>query len=336
MSQDNLSSWKEIATYLKCDESTARRWEQKNGLPIHRIGNRGGSVYAFSREIDAWLRNHGDPNTAQLEVRAEQRQDSNGIAAPDAFAASNVPAYFSPLRVARSVKRALVVAISAVVLTVTLWKILRGEQNRQNQSSLASSSESLKGTTNASPSPVGFPHDNVWSTDPVPEDIAGQLKMLVKNSQIWEMLTLYATPWNCDARDIQQYWLPGSSAFLNVAESASRLNERSRHYGFGARLLDFEYRYVRISQNGLSAEVGTREHWWLPVYQRGTIVADRNPDQGPYEIDYLLSRKDGRWYLSATTTPYSQWKPRMISCQNWPNDGRSDMAKVATSQNPSK
>src|SRR5205807_10547696 len=55
MSQDKLSSWKEIAAYLKHDESTVRRWERRNGLPIRRIGNKGGSVYAYPNEIDIWL-----------------------------------------------------------------------------------------------------------------------------------------------------------------------------------------------------------------------------------------------------------------------------------------
>lgn len=52
-----LSSWKEIAAYLHCDESTARRWERKARLPVYRVGgSRGSSVYAYTEEIDAWLR----------------------------------------------------------------------------------------------------------------------------------------------------------------------------------------------------------------------------------------------------------------------------------------
>jgi hypothetical protein len=52
-----LNSWKEIAAYLKCDESTARRWERKCQLPVYRIGrSRGSSVYAYPEEVDTWLR----------------------------------------------------------------------------------------------------------------------------------------------------------------------------------------------------------------------------------------------------------------------------------------
>lgn len=57
MSGEKLNSWKEIASYLKCDESTARRWERESGLPVHRVGgSKGRSVYAYIEEIDAWLR----------------------------------------------------------------------------------------------------------------------------------------------------------------------------------------------------------------------------------------------------------------------------------------
>jgi hypothetical protein len=56
-SGQKLSSWKEIAAYLHCDESTARRWERKARLPVYRVGGtRGSSVYAYTGEIEAWLR----------------------------------------------------------------------------------------------------------------------------------------------------------------------------------------------------------------------------------------------------------------------------------------
>src|SRR5437879_3794880 len=49
-----LDSWKEIASYLKRDESTVRRWE-KEGLPVHRHAHkRKATVYAHKSEIDVW------------------------------------------------------------------------------------------------------------------------------------------------------------------------------------------------------------------------------------------------------------------------------------------
>ena len=50
-----LDSWKAIASYLNRDLATARRWEKGLGLPVHRVGGVGRSVFAYSTEIDAWL-----------------------------------------------------------------------------------------------------------------------------------------------------------------------------------------------------------------------------------------------------------------------------------------
>ena len=50
-----LESWKEIAAYLGRDVTTVRRWEKREGLPVHRLQHsRLGSVYAYTAELDAW------------------------------------------------------------------------------------------------------------------------------------------------------------------------------------------------------------------------------------------------------------------------------------------
>jgi TolB-like protein/Flp pilus assembly protein TadD len=55
-----LDSWKEIATHLNHSSRTVRRWEQEEGLPVHRhLHRKKGTVYAFSIEVDAWLRGRG-------------------------------------------------------------------------------------------------------------------------------------------------------------------------------------------------------------------------------------------------------------------------------------
>jgi len=56
---DRLDSWKEIAAYLRRDESTVRRWE-KAGLPVHRHRNNVRAVvFAYKAELDAWWHNGG-------------------------------------------------------------------------------------------------------------------------------------------------------------------------------------------------------------------------------------------------------------------------------------
>jgi Tol biopolymer transport system component len=50
-----LESWKGIAAYLQKDVTTVRRWEKKEGLPVHRHSHESrSSVYAYTREIDSW------------------------------------------------------------------------------------------------------------------------------------------------------------------------------------------------------------------------------------------------------------------------------------------
>ena len=50
---DLLSSWKEIAQYLKCGERTCRRWEKQHDLPVHRVDERSKTtIYAFKNELD--------------------------------------------------------------------------------------------------------------------------------------------------------------------------------------------------------------------------------------------------------------------------------------------
>jgi Tol biopolymer transport system component len=50
-----LDAWKGIANYLGRDVTTVRRWEKREGLPVHRhLHEKLGSVYAFTDEIDDW------------------------------------------------------------------------------------------------------------------------------------------------------------------------------------------------------------------------------------------------------------------------------------------
>jgi len=57
-----LESWKEIAAYLGRDVTTVRRWEKREGLPVHRLHHsKLGSVYAYTAELDAWVRGRNLP-----------------------------------------------------------------------------------------------------------------------------------------------------------------------------------------------------------------------------------------------------------------------------------
>src|SRR5882724_7731675 len=67
-----LESWKEIAAYLGRDITTVRRWEKREGLPVHRLHHsRLGSVYAYTTELDAWRRERA-PGPATRDLAATQ------------------------------------------------------------------------------------------------------------------------------------------------------------------------------------------------------------------------------------------------------------------------
>ena len=59
-----LNSWKEIASYLDRDPRTVQLWEKYEGLPVHRLTHRArASVYAFTNELEAWLRGRSGQST---------------------------------------------------------------------------------------------------------------------------------------------------------------------------------------------------------------------------------------------------------------------------------
>jgi len=69
--QGLLSSWKEIADYLGCDERTCRRWELEYGLPVHRMeGAARSRVYAYKNELDTWRKSRLNGNEASTGTPA--------------------------------------------------------------------------------------------------------------------------------------------------------------------------------------------------------------------------------------------------------------------------
>ena len=89
-----MESWKEIAAYLRRSERTVRRWEEKEGLPVHRLQHdKRGSVYAYARELDRWRDSRRalvDEAAAESDVRpgGRRRAQAWGAAAGLVLAAA--------------------------------------------------------------------------------------------------------------------------------------------------------------------------------------------------------------------------------------------------------
>lgn len=54
-----LDGWKSICQYLGRCSRTTQRWHAKLGLPIRHLDGEKGTVFAYSDELDGWLRNRG-------------------------------------------------------------------------------------------------------------------------------------------------------------------------------------------------------------------------------------------------------------------------------------
>src|SRR5450755_1165109 len=75
-SRRRLDLWKEIASYLNRSEKTVRRWEESEGLPVHRLlHEKRSSVYAFTDELDAWFKSRHSQDAANADSPEEQPYD---------------------------------------------------------------------------------------------------------------------------------------------------------------------------------------------------------------------------------------------------------------------
>jgi hypothetical protein len=121
---DRLDSWKAIATYLKRDERTVRRWEREQGLPVRRVpGGRGTSVFAYVSEIEAWLTANAPGNgTASEPAQAEpDRLPDLLVLPPHRWGVTGYAAAAFAIAIAAIVGgRALYLASTEAELTATL------------------------------------------------------------------------------------------------------------------------------------------------------------------------------------------------------------------------
>ena len=75
--KDRLESWKSIANYCKRGVRTVRRWEQSEGLPIHRLQHdKAATVYAYKSELDAWWASRR-PELEKVATRRGSRRGRN-------------------------------------------------------------------------------------------------------------------------------------------------------------------------------------------------------------------------------------------------------------------
>lgn len=107
-----LDSWKEIAAYLDRDPRTVQLWEKLEGFPVHRLNHSSrASVYAYTAEIDAWIRARSERKFAPDAEEPEEQ------AAPP-------PASSNESKTARMAVRAALVLL-LLTLGVGWWRTTR-------------------------------------------------------------------------------------------------------------------------------------------------------------------------------------------------------------------
>jgi len=76
-SNQELNSWKEIASHLERGVRTVQRWESELGLPV-RLTGRGkrGAVYALVSELDLWRVTSGAVVGKELDPGSERAAGS--------------------------------------------------------------------------------------------------------------------------------------------------------------------------------------------------------------------------------------------------------------------
>ena len=88
-----LDSWKEIASYLNRSEKTVRRWEESEGLPVHRLlHEKRSSVYAYTDERETWWKSRKSKDAIDVDSSDEESPDLEGesVIAGEAFAQRSV------------------------------------------------------------------------------------------------------------------------------------------------------------------------------------------------------------------------------------------------------
>ena len=103
-----LDSWKKIAIHFRRDVRTVQRWEQREGMPVHRhLHDKQGSVYAEATELNAWWESR----------RALLAADSGGQA-------TNTPSLSSAARIPLSRGVWLGASVAALLLSTALYTLL--------------------------------------------------------------------------------------------------------------------------------------------------------------------------------------------------------------------
>ncbi|MFN0141779.1 MAG: transcriptional regulator [Pyrinomonadaceae bacterium] len=133
-----------------------------------------------------------------------------------------------------------------------------------------------------------------------------EVRRVVRESQMFETLVLYKQPERFLESDLDKYWTAelqtgGNSDRVRIRATVQKLLAESRQYGNESKNVQFRFEAVNITESGEEATVRTFEEWQTANYLTDGSLIKISPI-GPYFVDYLLRKVDGRWLVEKSTT----------------------------------
>ena len=131
------------------------------------------------------------------------------------------------------------------------------------------------------------------------------IRRVVRESQEYEALVAYTDPDAFNERTLSKYWLDepqGGRDIKRVKNSLGKLRDEGRRYGKESKLVSFDVLDVNWLLFTNTAEVKTKESWFLPMYYRDGKPYPRIPEQG-WDGFYVLRKVNGAWLIQSATLP---------------------------------
>lgn len=133
LAEKRLDSWKEIAAYMNREVRTVQRWEEFEGLPVHRLQHdKLASVYAYKSELDAWrLQRQPPPDKESEEGREAEQGEAKPLAPQPETPEPREPVEIEPLarRIPRAMSSPIAIALAAAFVIVVGYFLRPPSQN---------------------------------------------------------------------------------------------------------------------------------------------------------------------------------------------------------------
>jgi DNA-binding winged helix-turn-helix (wHTH) protein len=137
-------------------------------------------------------------------------------------------------------------------------------------------------------------------------DDVEEVKRVVKESQMFESLVMYRDPADFTEEMLDRYWLSERDGQANfdrsrIRQAVKKMLAEGRYYGEQSECTVFEFEKVEINRNRDIATVRTFEKWSLEeIKDEGKT--SRKKTVGPYFVDYIVRKVNGRWLIERSTT----------------------------------